>query len=230
MAEKTGYLKLYRSMTTWEWYKDTNTKIVFLHLLLNANWEPSRYMGHDVPKGGLVVGRKKLAEELGISEQTVRTALEHLKSTNEITIKSTNKFSIVTIVNWDKFQGCEEEITNKVTNETTNSQPTTNQQLTTEEEYKNIRTKEYIKENKTDKSVLSKKVPDRNIIPPTLEMVKAYCEERKNGIDAQHFIDFYESRGWMIGKVKMKNWQAAVRTWEGKRKQETKNDDWWRNA
>ena len=230
MAEKTGYLKLYRSMTTWEWYKDTNTKIVFLHLLLNANWEPSRYMGHDVPKGGLVVGRKKLAEELGISEQTVRTALEHLKSTNEITIKSTNKFSIVTIVNWDKFQGCEEEITNKVTNETTNSQPTTNQQLTTEEEYKNIRTKEYIKENKTDKSVLSKKVPDRNIIPPTLEMVKAYCEERKNGIDAQHFIDFYESRGWMIGKVKMKNWQAAVRTWEGTRKQETKNDDWWRNA
>ena len=88
----------------------------------------------------------------------------------------------------------------------------------------------WIKENKTDKSVLSKKVPDRNIIPPTLEMVKAYCEERKNGIDAQHFIDFYESRGWMIGKVKMKNWQAAVRTWEGKRKQETKNEDWWRNA
>ena len=87
-----------------------------------------------------------------------------------------------------------------------------------------------IKEKEIDKSISKKKSPERLTIPPTVEMVKAYCEERKNGIDAQHFIDFYESRGWMIGKVKMKDWQAAVRTWEGKRKQETKNDDWWKNA
>ena len=50
--------------------------------------------------------------------------------------------------------------------------------------------------------------------PPTLEEVKEYCLERNNGIDAQRFIDFYSSKGWMIGKNKMKDWKAAVRTWE----------------
>ena len=49
---------------------------------------------------------------------------------------------------------------------------------------------------------------------PTLDEVRAYCEERKNGIDAQHFIDHYESNGWKIGKTSMRDWKAAIRTWE----------------
>lgn len=56
-------------------------------------------------------------------------------------------------------------------------------------------------------------------VPPTLEDVQAYCDERQNGIDAQAFIDFYSAKGWMIGSNKMKDWKAAVRTWE-KRRQE----------
>lgn len=55
----------------------------------------------------------------------------------------------------------------------------------------------------------------RNVFkPPTLEEVKEYCFERNNGIDAQQFIAFYSSKGWMIGKNKMKDWKAAIRTWE----------------
>ena len=50
--------------------------------------------------------------------------------------------------------------------------------------------------------------------PPNLKQVKEYCDERKNGVDAERFINFYEAKGWMVGKNKMKNWQAAVRTWE----------------
>lgn len=50
--------------------------------------------------------------------------------------------------------------------------------------------------------------------PPTVEEVSSYCQERKNGIDAQRFVDYYESRGWMLGKTKMKDWRASVRTWE----------------
>lgn len=50
--------------------------------------------------------------------------------------------------------------------------------------------------------------------PPTLEEVQSYCSERKNGVDAQRFIDYYSSNGWMVGKNKMKDWKAAVRTWE----------------
>ena len=49
---------------------------------------------------------------------------------------------------------------------------------------------------------------------PTLSEIKQYCIERKNNVDAQHFYDYYESNGWKVGKNSMKNWQAAVRTWE----------------
>lgn len=50
--------------------------------------------------------------------------------------------------------------------------------------------------------------------PPTLEEVSDYCQERNNGVDPQKFIDFYESKGWMVGKNRMKDWKASVRTWE----------------
>lgn len=145
MKNDNGYIKIYRSMLDWEWYDDTNTKMVFLHLLLNANWKESKYHGFDVPKGGLVIGLESLAETLGISVQSTRTSLNHLKSTGEITIKSTNKFSIVTIANWEKFQGSDDEINKQINKQLTNNQQTTNKQLTTEEEYKNKRIKEYNK-------------------------------------------------------------------------------------
>ena len=53
-----------------------------------------------------------------------------------------------------------------------------------------------------------------HFLKPCVEEIRAYCEERKNGIDAQYFYDYYESKGWMIGKNKMKDWKASVRTWE----------------
>lgn len=72
----------------------------------------------------------------------------------------------------------------------------------------------------------------KRFIPPSVEEVEQYCIERSNNIDAQSFIDFYESKGWMIGKNKMKDWKAAVRTWERSRKQENKENvfEEWRNA
>ena len=64
---------------------------------------------------------------------------------------------------------------------------------------------------------------------PTVEEIEAYCLERNNGIDAGEFYDFYESKGWMIGKSKMKDWKAAVRTWErGREKRQTFSS--WRNG
>lgn len=54
----------------------------------------------------------------------------------------------------------------------------------------------------------------KRFIPPTVEEVKAYCLERKNNVDAEHFIDYYTANGWLVGKNKMKDWKAAVRTWE----------------
>jgi len=82
---------------------------------------------------------------------------------------------------------------------------------------------------KKDNTPLVKKLKDNTTIvntnttysnkKPSIEEIKDYCLERNNGIDAEQFFDFYESKGWLVGKNKMKNWQAAVRTWE-KRKQQ----------
>ena len=58
--------------------------------------------------------------------------------------------------------------------------------------------------------------------PPAIKQVQAYCQGRSNGIDPAAFIDFYASKGWMIGKNKMKDWRAAIRTWENSRKEEFK--------
>lgn len=67
---------------------------------------------------------------------------------------------------------------------------------------------------KDSKEIESEKSQAKRFIPPTLEEVQAYCKERNNNVNAQRFIDYYTSNGWQVGKNKMKNWKAAVRTWE----------------
>jgi len=83
-------------------------------------------------------------------------------------------------------------------------------------------------ENITSNNITSKKeiYKERNesFKKPTLEEVNEYCKERNNGIDAEYFIDFYESKNWMIGKSKMKDWKACVRTWEKNRKKDNKEE------
>lgn len=64
------------------------------------------------------------------------------------------------------------------------------------------------------KSKSKRQSKSKNTIPPSLEEVTAYCNERHNNIDPQTFIDFYQSKGWMVGKNPMKDWKACIRTWE----------------
>ena len=58
--------------------------------------------------------------------------------------------------------------------------------------------------------------------PPSVDEVSDYCNQRNNSVDAETFIDFYQAKGWMVGKNKMKDWKACVRTWETNRKQRSK--------
>ena len=67
-----------------------------------------------------------------------------------------------------------------------------------------------------------KKDSPKRFVPPSFDEVQAYCTERGNGIDAQAFIDFYASKGWMVGKTKMTDWKAAVRTWESRKRKQSK--------
>ena len=144
------FVKIFKRITKWGWYGDTNTFRVFMHILLNANYKPTEYKGMTIGAGECVFGRKKWAKELGLSEQNIRTALSHLQSTNEITITSTNRFSVIHIEKWEFWQGNNGLPTNNVTKELNQSQPTTNQQLTTSKEIKNIRNKEIINDKGSD--------------------------------------------------------------------------------
>lgn len=75
-----------------------------------------------------------------------------------------------------------------------------------------------IDKDRLDKVSLGKDTKEvKRFVPPAVEEVRAYCEERHNGIDPEEFVDFYQSKGWMVGKDKMKDWKAAVRNWERRR-------------
>jgi len=137
-----SWIKLFRKFREWGWYGNGIVKDVFLELLLTANFEDKEWNGLLIKRGQTITGRKQLAEMLGFSEQNIRTALTKLKSTNEVTIKSYSKFSVITINKYNDYQ--------EVTSSLTNNQPATNQQLTTPKEYKNIR-------NIIDKSIITPK-------------------------------------------------------------------------
>lgn len=145
----SGYIKIHRKLIDWGWYSDPITKVVFLHLLLTANYKESEFKGQKIAPGQTVVGVKALAEKLGLTVQNVRTALSHLEASGEITRKSTNRFSVVTIANWGKYQLADDELTNNqqtTNNQPTNNQQSTNNQLTTLEERKKVRKEESKKE------------------------------------------------------------------------------------
>lgn len=137
-----GWIKLHRKFSEWEWYGKSEMVHLFIHLLLNASHKDISWRGIELKRGELICGRKEISQATGISEQTIRTCLSKLKLTNEITIKSTNKFSIVTVCNYDDYQSRDFEInqqTNQQTNQQlTSNQPATNQQLTTYKNVKNI--------------------------------------------------------------------------------------------
>lgn len=134
-----GWVKLHRKFLKWGWYQKSEMVHLFLHLILSANHEDREWQGITIKKGQLLTGRKKLKASTGISEQTIKTCLTRLKSTNEITTKSTNRYTIITIVNWGDYQDRDKILTNELTSKLNNNQPTTNQQLTTNKNVKNIK-------------------------------------------------------------------------------------------
>lgn len=122
-ASLNGFIKLHRKLVAWGWYQDYVVKDVFLHLLLTANFKDTTWKDRILKKGQVVVGSQNIANELGFTRQQVRTALKKLRSTNEITIEATNKFSIITIVNWEEYQS-DDENSNHQNNQYINKQAT----------------------------------------------------------------------------------------------------------
>lgn len=191
------YIRLNRKILGWGWYTDINTCRLFIHMLLRANWKEGYFRGTTVPRGSFVSSIGKLSEETQLTPDEVRTAIKHLISTKEITKQSYNKYTVFTVKNYDLYQSVPSKIPD--------SSQAIPKLFPTIEEKKEGNIKE-------DTNVSKKK-----FVPPSVDEVRAYCAERNNGIDPQSFIDFYESKGWMVGKNHMRDWKAAVRTWERNR-------------
>lgn len=150
MNEKSTFIKLNRKILKWRWYKNTNTKCLFIHLILIANIKDKNFENIKVKRGQLVTSIKSLSQQTDLTPQQIRTALNHLKSTNEITIETTSKYSIITINNYDEYQRTTRQLT--IEQQTTNKQSTNDQQ-----QYKNG--KEYKRMIKNEREGASPTAP-----------------------------------------------------------------------
>ena len=126
-----SWIKLHTKFLEWEWADKANMVSLFVHLLLMANYKDKEWHGITIHRGQLVTSYDKLSQLTGISFQSIRTLLNKLNATGEILVKSTNKYTIITICKYESYQDSENETNNQLTN----NQQTSNNQLTTTTEY-----------------------------------------------------------------------------------------------
>jgi hypothetical protein len=101
----SGWIKLHRQLTDWEWYSDVNTSRLFIHLLLVANHKDGKWRGIEIKRGQRLTSLSKLADETNLSVKNIRTAIKRLKSTNEVASLSNAQHTVFTVVNYDSYQG-----------------------------------------------------------------------------------------------------------------------------
>lgn len=109
MNVNSGWIKLHRKITDWEWYTDLPVKTLYIHLLLKANHADARWQGTEVRRGEMITSTAHLARETGLSLKQVRTALEKLKKSGEITSKGTNRYTLIKCCNYGVYQSAEPE-------------------------------------------------------------------------------------------------------------------------
>ncbi|MBT7630933.1 MAG: hypothetical protein HN597_14695 [Desulfobacula sp.] len=200
-----GYIRLWRKSLDGGLLKNHNVWVFWSWCLMKANHTKDKkfvvgFQEIYLQPGEFIFGRKKAAEETGLSEQKIRTCLTFLKKSKNLTIKPTNKFSIVSIANWKTYQFCDDAINQQSNQQLTSKQPASNQQVTTN---KNKRTKE--QKNKRRK---------KPFLPPTKDQVINYFIE--NGFDANKGSDafeFYDCAEWYDSRGnKVNSWKQKMRS------------------
>lgn len=187
-----GRVKFHRKITERERYSDANTFRVFFHLITIANHKDWKRQWIEVKRWQTITGRIELAKQLNLSEMQIRTSLDKLERTGEISKKVTSRYSIITVVKYCDYNDYDLEDNQQITNK----QPTDNQQLTT---------------NKNDK----KKKEWKEVIdftPPTLLDVERYLSSKwYNKTLAAKFFDYFEeAKRHIKWWKKMENWRKAV--------------------
>lgn len=209
-----GFVLLHRQITEWEWYQNPNTFRVFLHILLMANYADSRFEGKEIKRGQLVTSLPSLSDQTRLSIRQVRVALDHLIMTGELTSKAYSKFRVITVVNYDKYQNNDRQIDSQMTGK----RQADDSQMTGKRQHHN-KNNNVTKEQGNNRKVF---------IEPSVADVERYCEEKGiYGFDAERFVDFYTSNGWMVGRNRMKDWKATLRNWlrnDENRRRQTDDD------
>lgn len=175
---KQGYIKLHRKIVDWEWYDDLNTFKLWIHLLLKVNHEDKKWRGEIVKRGSCISSYQSLSAETGLTVQQVRTSLNKLISTNDITKLSRTKNTLFIVTNYNMYQDnqqADEQTNNtQINKQTTDNQQTNNKQVTTNKNEKND------KNEKNNKKEVSKKsydevlecIDDDNLKQTYLEFIK----------------------------------------------------------
>ncbi len=204
-----GWIRLHRSMLEWEWYDEVNTKSVFLHLLLTASIQEVEWHGILIPRGGRIVSLRTLVRELNLSMQKIRTALQHLEKTGEITKTSHGNYTVIKLNQFDHYQqDCYDPTEQQ---HRTNNAPTKNQHHNNNNNNN--------KNNNNDK-----KERETRARIPSIDEVRAFCLDRQSKINPEKFFSFYEASGWQRGGQPIHDWKALVRVWE------VREDEFERNA
>ncbi len=205
-----GWIKLHRKFLDTSIHSNPNCVALVIYCLLKANYEDNKIIWNGremtVRRGQFVSGRLNMHLATGISIQTLRTCLNILVNTEFLTIKSTNKFSIISICKYNEYQILENETNQQTNKQLTNNQQTTNKQLTTD------------KKDKKDKKEEGPSTSCR-FQKPTSAEVSEYARSIDFVLDGDKFWNFYESKGWVVGKSAMKSWRAAVKTWKSKQEE-----------
>lgn len=191
-----GFIVLYRKLLNWGWYKDPVVKSVFLHLILTASFDNSSWMGREIKKGQLITSYKHLADDLGFSVQQIRTALKKLNSTQEITIETTNKYTVITVVNWEKYQGKENKSTRKSTKKATNNQQSNNKQATNNQQHRN-----------------NVNNVNNRLSMPSLAEIQRYANEKKLNANVTDFYNHYKAEDWKCNGEPIVDWKKLLHSW-----------------
>lgn len=193
-----NYIKLSRNITEWEWYSDINTCRLFIHMILKANWKDGNFRGEKIPRGSFVSSIHKLSEEISLTEREVRTAISHLKMTGEVTSRSTNKFTVFSIKNYETYQSNDTQASIQET-----SERHSNDKLTTTIEERKKRKQERRKE----KGIVCTE-PDRlDTVPSIISLIlndKTFYDVCKKDVD--EWKSLYPAVDVMQELRKMKGW------------------------
>ena len=205
-----NWVKLYRKIEDWRWYKDAITFHLFIHLLLNVNYCPSANGENILGRGQIMVTRKSLTESTNISDRSIRTCIEKLQKSKEILIsqKATNRPHIITICNYDGYINNNSQTNTQLTYnqhtanmQSTHDQQTDNIQVTT---YKNIRNKE-IKKNISSTSARAREVENFEVLDGKEEKENQQKKARK-----ESFLELLEQDELWLGAIARKFSLARV--------------------